>query len=313
MDALADVLKAIRLNANTYFCSDFHTSWGMSIPDSPEGKFHVVLEGECWLQSVTNERPLHLQCGDIVALPTGGEHWIGDKPNSQRLSGADVVNAIATGDNPFSSPDHQAPIRNTLMCGSFSYDSSMDHPFLKDLPCIIHIQAQHTPELAWLRTIATVLSVESRQSSQGSTVMIDRLTEILFIQLIRQHMKVSTEKIGYMAALANRQIGQALNLIHAEKEAEWTVKKLGEAVSLSRTAFTEKFTRLVGIPPKTYLLKWRLQKAKELLQNGKSPMYAIAELSGYSSESAFSKAFKELYSVTPGQARKSSAGTQKAN
>ena len=322
MDALADVLKAIRLSADTYFCTDFSAPWGMEIEESQQGMFHIVVENSCWLKQVKEEGPpLHLATGDIVAFPTGGAHWISDTPASPRLPGSSVVEHILNGVNPFKQRAVEGRIgktgteenqnedldsATTLLCGSFSYDSSMDHPFVKDLPCFIHIKAAETPELAWLRSLVMVLAHESRQPSPGSSVMVDRLTEVLFIQLMRTYMTRSSGNVGYIAALADLHIGSALNLIHSEAKAYWSVERLGEAVSLSRTAFTEKFSRMVGMPPKTYLINWRMQKAKTQLEHSDKAMIDIAESAGYSSEAAFSKAFKQYYQRPPGQVRRHS-------
>lgn len=306
MDALADVLKAIRLSANTYFCTDFSAPWGMEIEESQQGMFHIAVEGTCWLKHAKAEDPLHISTGDIVAFPTGGAHWISDTPDSPKRPGSDVVENILKGTNPFQPQATEESGATTLLCGSFSYDSSVDHPFVKDLPCFIHIKASETPELNWLRSLVTVLANESRQPSPGSTVMVDRLTEVLFIQLMRTYMTNSPNNNGYIAALADLQIGSALNLIHSEDKAYWSVERLGEAVALSRTAFTEKFSRMVGMPPKTYLINWRMQKAKAQLENSDMAMIDIAETAGYSSEAAFSKAFKHLLGRPPGQVRRSS-------
>lgn len=305
MDALADILNTIRLSASTYFCTDFSSPWGIHIEKGSEGLFHVVVNGNCWLQIENAANPIALNRGDIVAFPTGGAHSISDTPDSVKLPGATVTKSIADGNNPFQSEPHSSnrPY-NTLMCGAFHYDTSIKHPFLKDLPCFIHIKANETPKLDWLRTLLTVLSNESREPTPGSTVMIDRLTEVLFIQLMRTHMESSPQHLNYMTALSDRQIGTALNHIHADKDATWNVERLGEAVALSRTAFTEKFSRLVGMPPKTYLLNWRMQKAKTQLETTDVPMIAIAENTGYSSEAAFSKAYKQFFNNSPGQTRR---------
>ncbi len=310
LDALADILNTIRLSANTYFCSEFAPPWGMEIDKGNDGIFHVVVDGSCWLNINNTKDPIHLCTGDIVAFPTGGAHSISDTLESKMLPGSQVVENILSGHNPFHNQlsNHPAssstPQQNTLMCGSFHYDSSFNHPFLKDLPCFIHIKAKETPELSWLRSLISVLANEARLPAPGSTVMVDRLTEVLFIQLMRTHMEASPDRLNYMTALADPQIGSALNHIHAETESHWTVERLGEAVSLSRTSFTDKFSRLVGIPPKTYLVNWRMQKAKTQLETTNTPMIDIAENSGYSSEAAFSKAFKQFFDTTPGRTRR---------
>ncbi len=304
MDALADILKTLRLSASTYFCHDLPSPWGMQIDKSAAGLFHVVISGSCWLTLSKNNKKIRLDSGDIVAFPTGGSHAISDMPETQKLPGELVVNQLKNQQNPFPCCEERPDNITALMCGSFSYDSSLDHPFLRDLPCFIHIKAAETPELEWLRSLMKVLACESRHPSPGSSVIIDRLTEVLFIQLLRNYMKENPESMCYLSALADTQIGQALNLIHGEKHAYLTVEKLASNVAMSRTAFTEKFTKLIGIPPKTYLLNWRMQKAKNLLATTTMPMIDIAENSGYSSEAAFSKAFKQFFQQTPGKYRR---------
>ena len=302
-DTLADVLKSIHLSGSAYFCSDFSSPWGMNIEASQQGLFHVVINGSCYLQLADSDELIRLQQGDIVAFPTGGAHWISDEEKSERLPGVEVVENILAGNNPFISSSTSS-FSSTIMCGSFTYDQSIKHPFLNDLPCFIHIEAEQTPELKWLRDLVKVLSNETRTPSPGSSLIVDRLTEVLFIQLMRYYMHNSDKDMGYMNALADAQIGKALNLIHGEQDAILTVERLAAAVALSRTAFSEKFSKMVGMPPKSYLLNWRMQRAKMHLQEQNIPMVAVAENAGYASEASFSKAFKRFFSLTPGQARK---------
>jgi AraC-like DNA-binding protein len=306
-DALADILKTIRMKANTFYCDDLASPWGMEIAKNDEGLFHIVISGSCWIKTPTMDEPRRLDSGDIVAFPTGGSHWISDMPESPRLPGDEVVNCLSHHNNPFGCCENKPANITAMLCGSFSFSASMQHPFLRDLPCYIHIKAAEHPELSWLRSMMKVLACESRNPSPGSTVIVDRLTEILFVQLLREYIKTKKEGISYFSALADKQIGQALNLIHGEDNAILTVEKLGELVAMSRTTFTEKFSKLIGMPPKAYLLNWRMQKAKALLENSATPLFSIAEMAGYSSEAAFSKAFKQFFNETPGRIRRQNA------
>ncbi len=318
MDALSDLLQTIRLHTSTYFCSDFNTAWAMRIPADGNGVFHTLIDGQCWLEMDSLPAPIQLNTGDIVAFPTGGAHQISSRLDQAPLSANEVVDGILGGHNPF----YRAPLESddsdidkksssdwaTLMCGAFAYDSSMDHPFIRDLPCFIHIKAADTPELGWLRSLVQVVSVESRQQNPGASVVVDRLTEVLFIQLLRVHMQTHTDKNGYLQALHDPKIGKALNLIHADCKAELNVDTLAQASALSRSAFSERFTRLVGEAPKSYLQRWRFEHAKRTLRERRSTLLAIALDSGYSSEAAFSKAFKQHFGLSPGAYRKQSAG-----
>lgn len=302
MDALADILKTIRLHTTAYFCSDFNVPWGIQVDASSNGLFHVLIEGEAWLHAKNQMAPVKLSRGDIIAFPTGGAHWISDQIGSGKLKGPDVVNRIIAGDIPFQS--EQGTLMNTLLCGTFNYDSSMDHPFLKSLPCFIHLRSDQFPELDWLRSLIGVVAQEAKQTSPGSSVVVDRLTEVLFIQLLRVYMQQNKLEEGYLSALHDSKIGKALNLIHNEQHATCTVNTLADAAALSRSAFTERFTRLVGESPKSYLINWRMQKAKKNLKEGNLVMQDIAEHAGYASEAAFSKAFKQMFHISPGSFRK---------
>ena len=109
---------------------------------------------------------------------------------------------------------------------------------------------------------------------------------------------------GYMAALADPQIGRALNMIHTESEQKLSVDSLCNASAMGRTAFNEKFVELVGMTPKAYLTNTRLMRARHRLQNSSDSTIAIAEDAGYASEAAFSKAIKRHFNKTPGELRK---------
>lgn len=310
MDALTDILRTIRLHTSTYFCSNFNTQWGMNIPNGKAGLFHALIEGQCWLELPNSDRAILINEGDIVAFPTGGEHRISHAPGANTLKADQVVEQINTGNNPFfHAQDDLEPspenVWNTLLCGAFEYDSSFKHPFIKDLPCFIHLIKSETPELEWLRSLVYILSRESRVESPGSNVMADRLTEVLFIQLLRTHMGKSQQESNYLSALSDQKIGKALNLIHSEETAELSVDTLAQQVSLSRSAFSERFNRLVGEAPKPYLQRWRLEKAKRSLRENAMSTYAIALQAGYSSEAAFSKAFKLKFGDSPGKFRPS--------
>jgi AraC-like DNA-binding protein len=303
-DTLADILKTIRLQAQTIYCHDLASPWGISLDQQNQGLFHIVISGSCWLKTPEMQHPIRLDTGDIIALPTGGAHWLSDMPETPKQPGEYIVNQLAHNVNPFACCDNKENNVTVMLCGSFNFATSLQHPFLRDLPNIIHIKAAENPELAWLQTLMKVLAYEAKSKAPGSTVIVDRLTEILFIQLIRAYIATKPQGTCYFTALADQQIGQALNLIHGEQKAVLTVEKLCQLVAMSRTAFTERFSKLVGMAPKAYLLNWRMHKAKNLLEMSSDPMIEIAETVGYSSEAAFSKAFKQFFNITPGQTRR---------
>ena len=297
----------------------------------PEGIFHIVLQGQCYLREGGREESILLEEGDAVAFPTGGIHWISDTPESQELLAENVVDVIGDEElllvkngnvkafvpqaSPLGTPpetlepDSGKPAKTggvtTLFCGTLSYDATLDHPFLKSLPCFIQAGARTSEERQVQQTLTGLVAEESAASYPGKTLMVDNLTEVLFIQMLRAHMRKARQPSGYMAALADPHIGQALNLIHTEEDKKWSVESLSSAVAMSRTTFTEKFAKLVGTTPKAYLTNTRLLKARAKLQSSNESTLSIAESAGYSSEAAFSKAFKKHFNTTPGELRKS--------
>lgn len=306
MDALKDLLNTIRLTTSTYFCSTFNTRWGMDIPASEAGLFHALIAGQCTISLPGQDEHITLNSGDIVAFPTGCPHIIRSHEDQPPIPARQVVEDIAGGKNPFfdvaRTTDSTDPLA-TLMCGAFDYDTTIDHPFIRDLPCVIHIKASTTPELDWVRALIQVVHREWQQCHPGAEVVVNRLTEVLFIQLLRFHMQRPDHADNYLHALNDPKVGKALNLIHAERGGALTVDQLAKTVALSRSAFGERFTRLVGEAPKSYLQRWRLEKAKQALREHHTSMLAIAIEAGYSSEAAFSKAFKQYTGRAPGSYR----------
>lgn len=192
----------------------------------------------------------------------------------------------------------------TLLNGTLSYDSSISHPFLRSLPCFIQASARSSGDLHRLEAITNLLVEESSGAYPGKPLMVNHLAEILFVQLLRVHMRKMKHSNGYMAALADPHIGVALNLIHAETDQHWTVESLCKAAALGRTAFTQKFVDMVGTTPKSYLTSTRLMNAKAKLQHSNDSIIRIAESAGYASEAAFGKAIKKHFNRTPGELRK---------
>ena len=330
MDALTHILKNIQLSAKTYVCRGTGGPWNLQFQYRPQGIAHIVIQGQCYLREAGNDRLLQLKVGDSVAFPTGGVHWISDSPESQTLAAQNVVNIdgdvglflLKTG-NVTAIPADACPLEDAswemtppggdlssqaqqtvLLSLTLSYDSSIDHPFLKSLPCFIETRARPRHDLERLRALTSLLIEESSGHHPGNPLMVNHLTEILTVQMLRVHMHKMKQPSGYMAALADPQIGRALNMIHTESEQKWSVDTLCSASAMGRTAFNEKFVELVGMTPKAYLTNTRLMRARHRLQNSSDSTIAIAEDAGYTSEAAFSKAIKRHFNKTPGELRK---------
>ena len=279
MDALSDLLKTIQLSAKIYVCRAVGGPWNMQVHYRPQGIFHSVIQGQCYLREGGSDDVVLLQAGDGVAFPTGGAHWISDSPGSQDLGAEHVVKVtgddglllLKTGAIAVTAPD-SGPWGNTprmgapadgdspgddqvtiLLSGTLSYDSSISHPFLESLPCFIQASSKSSADLHRHEALANLLIEESSGSYPGKRLMVDHLAEVFFVQLLRVHMRKMKHSNGYMAALSDPHIGVALNLIHTETDQKWTVEALSGASAMGRTAFTQKFVYMVGHTPKSYL------------------------------------------------------------
>lgn len=314
MDALPDIFKATRWSTRIYLSSAGEGPWCMQFLYRPQGVFHAVLKGRCYLQQGGSLELIALNEGDVIAFPTGGDHKISDCPESLNLSTENVIRladndevmifkngavGFSSGDAPESASDN-----TRWLSGTLSYDTSIHHPLLKQLPCVIQVDEREEGARRMLQSLVTGLLEESKTDTPGSALTIDRLTELLFLQLLRCYMRESTESVGYFAALSDPQIGVALNLIHNEGVGDLTVESLCNAAAMSRTSFNSRFSKLVGETPKAYLTNTRLLLAKTKLQHSQDSISYIAEAAGYSSDASFSKAIKKHFGITPGEVRK---------
>jgi AraC-like DNA-binding protein len=130
--------------------------------------------------------------------------------------------------------------------------------------------------------------------------MLTRMAELMFVEVVRRHVEqLSTQQSGWLAGLMDPVIGPALGKLHEHPAQPWTLAELAREIATSRTVLTERFTRLVGLPPMLYLKRWRVQLAAEQLSRGTSKVAAIGAQVGYDSEAAFSRAFKRETGVSP--------------
>ena len=299
MDVLSEILSTLRLQSVVYFQSDFSAPWGMAMDEVPVASFHIVVRGQCWLE-VGDADSRQVFAGDMLTFPNGAAHRLTHRPAAATVSGQAVLQSIQTNESLFRGED----IDTTLVCGHFEFDRTLVHPFLRDLPDLIHIQQADTYQLPQLKQITEQIIYETHQPQPGSDLIVNRLGEILFLQLLRAHMLDANVLDGYFAALADPAINEALQLMHDDIQHPWTIEKIAQQVAMSRSGFALHFKELVGMTPIAYLTNWRLLKAKEMLYHPDLSLSEIAWQVGYQSEAAFNRAFQRLFGQTPGRLRR---------
>lgn len=299
MDVLSDILSLIRLRSVVYFKSDFCTPWGMEIPPAQIAQFHIVVRGHCELIWKEGRRKRTIYGGDVVVFPFGHAHQLADDPRRICRSGDEVMKAIQEGKSFFDGPEPSA----SLICGHFEWDRGFAHPLIQSLPEILHLQRHESSLLSSLGILSDIVIQETGSDLPGAELVSQRLSEVLFIQVLRAYMHKQTPTEGFISALRDKHIHHSLQLIHKQPSTKWTLALLAQEIGLSRTLFAVRFREMTGHTPMNYLTDWRMYKARDMLMQDVLSLGEIADRVGYQSEAAFHRAFKKKFSLPPGRFR----------
>ena len=320
MDPITDIFKTMHLRAVVQSRLEATAPWGLTRtsrvdeekPALSDGSrtrpselahFGMVSRGNCWLSVVGTADPIPLTGGDCFLLAPGSAYTLRDNPRTPARSFCEV--APSRGSNVIHYGGGGVP--TTIVSGFLSFDKLSLKPVTQLLPSLIVIKADQARALA-LHTTLQLLASEMAEEAPGSQVVADRLAEVLFIQTLRAHIASGCEsaKHGWLRGIFDPQIGAALKAIHENVETAWTVESLAGAAGMSRSAFALRFKELLGQTPLDYVTEWRMQKAVQLLHQPNKKLVEVALSVGYESDAAFSKAFKRMVGVNPGEYRQNS-------
>lgn len=302
-DPLTDVLRELRLVQSFYCHSELRSPWGFAMPNRDHAAFHFVAEGAAWLRGIY-ERPLHLQRGDFVLIPHGGDHVLSDPVDGE----APLIDAL-----PFQKIGQNAALlrhggsgkRTVLACGGVRFEDPAVNPLLDLMPDLLHIRGVADGQEQLVRQMLDAMGSEALAPRPGGTTVMTRLADVLVIHAVRSWLERSPEgRTGWLRALRDPRIGRALVLIHRQPDAAWTVASLAADVHMSRSVFSERFTVLVGVPPLLYLTRWRMHLATRWLRDERASLGQVANRLGYESEPSFSRAFKRHVGVAPSAIRR---------
>jgi AraC-like DNA-binding protein len=302
MDALSTVLEATRLRSVVYSKFPLAAPWGLDIVRDENSQFWRLVSGNCSVGSPDGS-VIELAEGDLVFVPHGSAHWIADKATSLRMPSPEFVKARRAGVNVFSNGGDVT----TLIAGHFEFDYQPLHPFLKDLPPIIHIRQYVTENELLLKQITQLMLEELNNERPGSSIMLKCLSEIMFINIIRAYLEQAAPDSGFLSALNEPRISKALKLMQDAPQNDWTLETLASEIGMSRSVFFNQFKKLVHETPLSYLTNWRIRQAQKLLTTGNSNISQIAANVGYQSEAAFNRVFKSKTGQTPAAYRRSRA------
>jgi AraC-like DNA-binding protein len=306
MDPLSDVLRAVRLNGAFFYLVEAAAPWTHSAVAArelvprvlPEAEhlisYHILLSGTCW-GGIAGEPQVRMRPGDVIVFPHGDPHVMSSAEEPPVDTGPDGTAPARYPGTVFLGPSVGRD--TTLVCGFLGCDVRPYNPLLAALPRCIHM-----PGVAggWLSQFPQQVVAESRLGRVGSETMLTRMSELMFIEVIRRHIEqLSPQHAGWLAGLKDTVVGPALSQLHEHPGHPWTLAELARTIASSRTVLVERFSRLVGVPPMLYLTRWRLQLAAERLSRGSAKVAAIGAQVGYESEAAFSRAFKRETGLSP--------------
>jgi len=302
MDALSQVLSTIDLTGSLYFPALLHAKWGLHVPaNSNACRFHVVVEGTCWLS--TGSETIRLHRGDLALVPHGRAHDLKDDPKSPLVNLDEAVEETQyPGTGLFEWGETGSPCR--LVCGHFTFDERATHPLVGALPTFVHLRATSRGDFRWVDEVIRFMGEEMHSQRPGSQLIGQRLSEVLFVQFIRHYSEQNRCPVPVLAALTDPNLNRALFAMHTEPEREWLVKDLATLATMSRTTFALRFAELLGSTPMRYLLSQRMNLAAKLLRAG-ARSAEVAGRVGYRSEAAFARKFKATHGISPGAYRRS--------
>jgi AraC family transcriptional regulator, activator of mtrCDE len=291
-DLISDVLALFGFRAQVFASPSVCGDWQINTTGMHRASFHLVARGACWLH-LKEQPPRALRAGDLVVFPNDAWHVLSAGP------------ALAAGDDATRVPTDQPGPHTDLVCGHFEFAHGYDNPVLASMPDCILVQDEGSA--ARIGAIVDLIAAEAAQERPGRQVVLDKLSDALFVLVLRHHLASAKPSHGWLAASADSAIGKALSAIHREPGRPWQLVDLAQRAGLSRTVFVERFTRLLGEPPMSYLTRWRMRVAERLLADPDLSVEHIAERLGYDTTAAFRRAFKRVTGRPPGALRQRSA------
>jgi AraC-like DNA-binding protein len=321
MDALSDVLRAVRLSGAVYLNGNFTTPWCVEtrtdaalcaafLPGSKRVvSYHLITEGSCRAQLADGEgAPLELAPGEILVIPQGEPHIMGSALDLPPVPAASLI-----AEQLETTPGEVMRLTcgggggmTRIVCGFLACDEVLSNPLLASLPRMFKVDVRNGSGSAWLESSLRFAAEEAAVARPGSATVLARLSELLFVEAVRRCIDtLPQDGKNWLAGLRDRFVGRALSLLHARPAHAWTVDELAREAGLSRSALAQRFSDFLGQPPMQYLARWRLQIAAQQLRSGEKSLAEVAEDVGYDSQAAFNRAFKREFGLPPAGWRRS--------
>ena len=315
MEVLSEVLKAVKLDGALFYNAEFSAPWCARSIDartvtsylSPNSQhviiFHLLTEGRGYAQVEGDDRPLPLNAGDIVIVPHGDAHILGNGSRVKPMDRSQVLEQVLSQGLKVSRMGGGGETTK-FICGYMSCEPQVSQVFLGGLPPILKVSIRDDFSGQWLES-SIRYSVDNADASRpGGEAVLARLSEVLFVETLRRYIALlPREQIGWLAGVRDQEVGKALAFLHRQPAHPWTIVALAKEVGISRSVLTERFRRYLSQTPIAYLTSWRLQLGAQLLKSTNSGIAQVAAEVGYESEPSFNRAFKRKFGLPPAQFR----------
>ncbi len=318
MDALSETLRVVRLVGAIFINGRFTAPWCYQSPRAdtaapflePSAEqvviFHMITEGECFVE-LGNQPALRLVAGDAVIFPQGDAHRMTSQPGLPPATGHARLDAVFAR-RPRQLAYGGGGATTRLVCGYLACDARLARMLLAGLPPVVRVNVRGSNAGAWLEASVRYALAEARSPRPGGAGVLAKLSEVLFIEVLRLYMNEPREgRTGWLAGVGDRIVGAALNALHKDPAHPWTLEELARAAGTSRSVLAERFQQLVGSSPMQYLTQWRMLLASNLLSRSNAPLASIAQDVGYQTDTAFSRAFRREYGSPPAAWRRHQA------
>jgi AraC family transcriptional activator of mtrCDE len=254
-------------------------SWFLDGPRYHCGLFHLVGAGQCKVECAALGHAIQLEAGDLIVFPHGDPH---------RLS---VVGQARLEDAE----------QTSLICGEMRFFGNTHHPLNHALPACFVVRSKDAGKT--FQQLSTMMVEVVNAGQDGRQVLLNKLADTLFTLAVCDYARRAGERRGLFAAVADARISKVLQAVHKTPGDPWTMQTMAGLACMSRSAFAERFTQLMQIPPMQYVTQWRVSVAEQLLRDRQQSVACIAEQLGYSSEAAFRRLFKRVSGICPGRIR----------
>ncbi len=296
MDPLSDVLSLLKPRSYNSGGFDAGGEWSIEYPQHDGIKCYAVVSGECWLSVEGVSDAVRVKAGDCFLLPSGRPFRAASDLKLTPVDASTIYSTKRAGDIVSWNGGGDF----FLVGGHFALTGNDAGMLLRVLPPIVHLRKES--DKAALRWSLERMRQELREPQPGGFLVAQHLAHMMLVQALRLYLAEGVSGgVGWLFALADKQMSAAINSMHEDPSHGWTIQTLAERAGMSRSAFALKFRETVGASPMEYLTRWRMLLAGDRLVNSSDPISVISLSLGYESEAAFSTAFKRVMGCSPRQ------------